>query len=402
MNMFFATLASLLLLVPSASHSKYQRSVQTSAAGPNYVAVDETIWNHARRDLADLRLASADIETPYALVVERGSSEEQRTELSVLQQTTVAGKTQFLIDMSGLAEYDHVQLKLAARNFVAHAQVEGADDPHARTWAGLGSTILYDLSRESLGSNMMLRLPRATYKYLRVTIDGPVTPSDVQGATSQMAEDHPAVWREVNGTPRQVEAGKETVFTFTVSENVPVERVTFSVNPSPTTNFRRDVEIRDEKDNWLGSGDVERVHMVRGGRKIDSEQYNVSFFGSGHTTIKVIVHNGDDRPLNFAGARLEQLERRMYFDAAGPAQLTVYYGDDKLGAPVYDYAKLFQRAKNASPATLGPESANAVYSERPDERPWSERHPVVLWIAIVAAVAGLSAIALRSMRTATA
>ena len=402
MNMFFATLASLLVLVPSASHSKYQRSLQTSVTGQNYVAVDETLWNHARRDLGDLRLVSADAETPYALVVERGSSEEQRTELSVLQQTTIAGKTQFLIDMSELAEYDHVQLKLAARNFVAHAQVEGADDLHARIWAGLGSTILYDLSRESLGSNTMLRVPRATYKYLRVTIDGPVAPADVQGATSQMAEEHPAVWREVNGTPTQAESGKETVFTFTVSKNIPIERVTFSVNPSPATNFHRDVEIRDQKDNWLGSGDVERIHMVRGGRKIDSEQYNVSFSGIGHPTIKVIVHNGDDRPLNFAGARLEQLERRMYFDAAGPAQLMLYYGDDKLNPPVYDYAKLFQRGKNTPAATLGPESANAAYSERPDERPWSERHPVVLWIAIVAAVAGLSAIALRSMRTATA
>jgi hypothetical protein len=51
---------------------------------------------------------------------------------------------------------------------------------------------------------------------------------------------------------------------------------------------------------------------------------------------------------------------------------------------------------------LGPESANAGYVGRPDDRPWSERHPVVLWIAIVAAVLGLSAIAFRSMRTATA
>lgn len=402
MKMFFATLASFLLLVPSASHSKYRRSVQTSGAGQNYVAVDETIWNHARRDLSDLRLASADAETPYALVVERGSSEEQRTELTVLQQTTAGGKTQFLIDMSGLAEYDHVQLKLSTRNFVAHAQVEGADDPHARSWAGLGSTILYDLSHESLGSNTMLRLPRAMYKYLRVTIDGLVAPSDVQGATSQMAEDHPAVWREVSVTPMQTQSGKDTIFTFAVSEKVPVDRVTFSVNPSPTTNFRRDVELRNDKDSWLGSGYVERVHMVRGGRKIDSEEYKVALSGIGHTTIKVIVHNGDDRPLNFAGARLEQLERRIYFDTTGPAQLTLYYCDEKLSAPVYDYAKLFQRAKSVSAATLGPESANAAYSERPDERPWSERHPVVLWIAIIAAVAGISVIALRSMRTATA
>ena len=100
MKMLFATLASLLVLIPSASHSKYQRPVQVSAVGQNYVDVDELIWNHARRDLGDLRLAAGDAEVPYAIVVQHGSSEEQRTELPVLQQTSVGGKTQFLIDIS--------------------------------------------------------------------------------------------------------------------------------------------------------------------------------------------------------------------------------------------------------------------------------------------------------------
>jgi len=397
-----ATLGSLLLLVPSASHSKYQRTVQVSAAGQNYVAVDETMWNHARRDLSDIRLTYGDTEVPYSFVVQHGSSEEQRTDLSVLQQAQVGGKTQFLIDMSGLAEYDHVQLKLATRNFVGHARVEGADDAHARSWAGLGSTILYDLSKENLGSSTMLRLPRATYKYLRVTIDGPVPPSDVQGATSQMAEQHPPVWHSVSKAQSPAQDGKDTVFTFNISENIPVDRVVLSVAPASSTNFRRDVEIRDEKGSWIGSGNIERIHMVRGGQKIDSEQETVSFSGIGHPTIKVIVHNGDDRPLNFAGAHLEQLERRIYFDSSAQAQLTLYYGDEKLNPPVYDYAKLFQQSKSPSAATLGPESANGGYAERPDERPWSERHPIVLWVAIIAAVLGLGAVALRSMRTATA
>jgi hypothetical protein len=50
---------------------------------------------------------------------------------------------------------------------------------------------------------------------------------------------------------------------------------------------------------------------------------------------------------------------------------------------------------------LRPEQANAAYRGRPDDRPWSERHPAVLWVAIVVAVAILGTIALRSMKTAT-
>jgi hypothetical protein len=82
--------------------------------------------------------------------------------------------------------------------------------------------------------------------------------------------------------------------------------------------------------------------------------------------------------------------------------LTLYYGDDKLESPVYDYAKLFQREKSAGAIQLGPESMNAGYTGRPDERPWSDRHPAVLWIAIVAAVLVLGVLALRSMKTAAA
>lgn len=393
--------AFVLLGGPSLSYFQYQRPVQLTGAGQHYFAVDELIWKHARSDLGDLRIYAGEMESPYALVVERASRERERADVPVLQQSTIAGKTQFLIDMSRLAEYDRVDLKLATKNFVAHARVEGQDDPHGRHWAALGDSILYDLSKENLGGNHTMRLPRATFKYLRVTIDGAVKPEDVQGATSEMREDQPALWREVSSTLRQEQKGKDTVFAFDAAENVPVERVMFVVEPTQP-NFRRELEIQNEKGTWLGSGEINRIHMVRGGQKIDSEDQNVDFSDGGQergSKIKVIIHNGDDPPLKLAGARLQQLERRLYFDAPAPDQLTLYYGDEKLGPPVYDYAKLFQRAKAAAAAQLGPETSNPVYTGRPDDRPWSERHPMVLWIAIIAAVAVLSGVALRSLRT---
>ena len=47
------------------------------------------------------------------------------------------------------------------------------------------------------------------------------------------------------------------------------------------------------------------------------------------------------------------------------------------------------------------EVTNSAYTGRPDDRPWSERHPAVLWAAILAAVALLGGIAVRSIKTAT-
>jgi len=394
--------AFVLLTGPSPSYFHYLRPVEVSSAGQNYITVDETVWKHSRSDLGDLRLYAAESEVPYCLVVERGNSQRERIPVPVLQQSAMGGKTLFLIDMSALAEYDHVDLNLATRDFVAHAWVEGSDDVHARSWAALGDSILYDLSKENLGRNSMLRLPRATYKYLRVIIDGPVKPADVLGATSEMGENLPALWRDVGGAPRlaQNAKDKETVLAFDLAENVPAERVVFAVD-ADQPNFQRKVEIQDEKGGWIGSGEINRIHMVRGGQKIDSEDQEVIFPSSVQKTIRVVIHNGDDPPLKLTGARLQQVERRVYFDTAGPGQTTLYFGDDKLEPPVYDYAKLFQRDKAAAQASLGPEAPNPAYTGRPDERAWSERHPVVLWVAIIAAVIVLGGLALRSFRAAT-
>jgi hypothetical protein len=405
-------LAGIIFAAPAIPYFKYQRPVQAQPGGQRYVAVDEAIWKNARPDLGDLRLYSGEQKVPYALMVQRGSRESDNKDVRVLQQSRIGGKTQFVVDMADVAEYDHIDLKLATKNFVAHARVEGQDDLHGKNWALLAEPILYDLSKENLGGDSMLRLPLSSYKYLRVTIDGPVKPDEVLGATAEFRQEQRAVWRDVGGAPTvaqlpataaradQPREGKATVLTFAAPENVPVERVTLDIDPAQP-NFRRSVQMTDDKDVYIGSGEIDRIHMVRSGQKIDSDEHDVGFSAVGHKTIKVIIYNGDDPPLKLNSARLQQLERRIYFDAPASGQVTLYYGDEKLEPPVYDYAKLFLLARDAAPAQLGGEAANAAYTGRPDERPWTEKHPAVLWIAIVAAVLGLGAIALRSMKSAT-
>jgi hypothetical protein len=186
-----------------------------------------------------------------------------------------------------------------------------------------------------------------------------------------------------------------------VPAHVPVDWVVLEIDPDQP-NFRRDVEIQDGTGLAIGSGEINRIHMVRAGRKVDSEEHRVNVYNGRQGALKVVVHNGDDRPLKISGARLKQYQRRIYFNNAGSSGLTLYYGDEKLESPLYDYARLFQQEKTAGAAQLGPETENNAYTGRPDERPWSERHPAVLWTAIVAAVLVLGALALRSMKTATA
>jgi hypothetical protein len=402
MKATWGLLVGLLLVAgPSISFFKYERGMPVVTTGQHYVIVDEGMWQHTRPGLSDLRLYSADREVPYVLAAERGSSEIEQKAIRVLQPATVGGKTQFLLDMSGLSEYDRVALELSTRNFVVHARVSGQDDPHGDRWASLGTTTLYDLSEEKLGRNATLQIPLTTYKFLQVTVDNAVKPSDVRGGTAGMTLAQKAVWRTLGTGLALAQQGKDTIVTFSVPENVPVERVVFEMSPAQP-NFRRDVEIQGDKGNWFGSGEISRIHMQRSGQRIDVEQTSLDIRGgTGQGTLRAIIHNGDDAPLKITGERLQQYERRIYFDVASGAEYRLYYGDTGLEAPVYDYAKLFQRDAKASEAPSGAEVANSAYTGRPDERPWSERHPAVLWAAIIAVVLTLGGIALKSMRAAT-
>jgi uncharacterized protein DUF3999 len=392
-------LVVLLIAAPSISYFRYERKLEaTRSAGQHYIAVDETLWERARPDLGDLRIYSAGREIPYTLTIERGGSEIEQEKINVLQPGTVGGKTQFLLDMSDIPRYDRVELKLRTTNFVAHARVEGSDDPHEKQWSVLGTTTLYDLSDEKLGHNSTLQIPVTAFKYLRVAVDPSVKPSDIESGTAGMVLAQKAVWRDLSSVPSQAQQGRDTVLTFAIPENVPVERVLLSFDPAQQ-NFRREIEIQSDNGRQSGSGEISRIHMQRNGQRIDVEQPWFDIRGTGTGTLKAIIHNGDDLPLKITAAHLEQYERRIYFDSDSGANLGLYYGDEKLGAPVYDYAKLFQKDAGADQVQLGAEEPNAAYKGRPDDRPWSERHPALLWVAIIAAVLILGGIALRSMKT---
>ena len=193
--------------------------------------------------------------------------------------------------------------------------------------------------------------------------------------------------------------GKDTVFTFELPNNVPVERISFSIDPAQS-NFRRSVDILGEHEQEIASAEISRIHMQRSGQKIDVEEMAIHLSTAGPDKLRILVHNGDDPPLKIADLRFQQYERRIYFDVDAGAVPQLYYGDQKLGAPIYDYRKLFQKDTSASQLQLGPEILNAAYTGRPDERPWSERHPAVLWAAITAAVLILGGLAFRSLKSA--
>lgn len=366
-------------------------------AQQNYFVVDEEIWNHARPDLADLRLYDGDAPVQYALTEQREAVASEEVQAKILNLGSVSGHTEFDLNAQGLTEYDRIRLRLDTHDFVASASVWGGDGPGKAAKVELPSSTLYDFTKEQLGSNSQLKLPRASFRFLHVRFSVGIRPQDVKGAAISYVREQQASWTSVGSCTPPQQKQHITSIVCNVPGRVPLSRVSFRIAPEQV-NFRRTVSIEDPKGAQVSSGEISRVRVNRAGTLVTDEQLAIRIAENPGQLI-IAVDNGDNPPLSIQSVQPLATERRVYFDPQGKSSLKLYYGDDKLSAPVFDYARFFHAETSAHQAELGSASHNPQYASRPDERPWSERHTVVLWAAMLIAVLALAFLAFRGLGT---
>jgi len=404
MKLFLNATLTVLLFVaggyePSVAYFSRSRSVRvTSPDRQNYIVIDADIWKFSRTDLADLRIYDGQSQVPYMLVKESGGNSNQEASAKILNLGTVGDHTEFDLDVGGLQEYERVRLEVDAKNFINAAHVQGRRTANDHSGSELGSSTLYDFTAEGLGSNFTLKFPPASFPYLHVRFSPGIRPPQVKHAYISSFSETKAAWAPAGDCKSVVGGPKESAFECSLPDGTPLERLTFEL-PASAVNFNRTVVVSDEQSRELERSAISRVRINRAGQSVVSEDLALDLYPRVGNKIRVAVENGDDPPLPIQQVRALSFQRRVYFDPKGKSVVQLYYGDSKLEPPSYDYAKFFQQSPDAVVSQLGPPEANAQFTGRPDERPWSERHPGVLWAVMVAAVALLGGLALRGLKS---
>jgi hypothetical protein len=441
--------------VAQPEHMRYRRLLNVPPeAGQVCTVLDAQIFPHAEPSLKDLRVfplnagpsssgpskgahvqTSGPHEVPYAITLSETTSQDIRA-AKVLNLGTSGksggGSEPLIVFDLEMPErpYTDVILGLGGADFLATATVSGLETLGGKATA-LGVFTLFDLTSQHLSRDATLPLPESTFRYLHVV----VSVSPAPGTTSQTGRFGPAMV-EGAGVPPSREAQtiyttvatvatptatpsptRKTRFDFVLPLRVPVERVSFDLPPAYAGNFSRDVVVRATPDSVTGNvegmalptepimGTISRVHAVQAGRRINEEALSLpATIGSNLQSaahVSVEIDNGDDLPLPIAAVRLEMRQRKLCFDAPvnTGSGIALYYGDPALLAPVYDYQRLFEPSEKSLVATLGPEQLNPDYHPPPVEaRPFTERHPEVLWIALIGVICVLGIVALKSSR----
>jgi hypothetical protein len=437
---------------------KYERAIRVAGgAGQACAALDASIFPHAAPSLTDLRIFPAEAaaagaavhEVPYAITLSEAASEETVT-ARVLNLVESGARIVFDLEMPARA-YTGVTLDLdpGVHDFIATAVVTGANALDGRTTA-LGTFTLFDLASQRLSRDTAIPLEESTFRYLHVQMNvsaaagrstggaARFVPGMVLGASVPPSREAQTIYTTVASvtvpTTGVLATARKTRFDLDLPLRVPVERISFDLAPGYSGNFSRDVTIHASSDaNMAGinatgvlaeppletlTGTIFRVHSTQEGRTIHQQQLSIpAVLGANlqHSArVWIEIENGDDQPLPIAAVRLEMRQRKICFEAPAASStdsgaihgsdassnLALFYGDSRLAAPEYDTARLFVASRAAVVAELGPEELNANFRAPAAEvRPFAERHPEVLWIALIAAICALGLVALRSAKS---
>ena len=414
---------SLLLLLllagaaPQPQYFRYQRPLAGPPAQPGQacVALAPDLFAHAAPGLSDLRLyrteSGSPVETPYLLDLAESVTVPQ-AEPAILNAGLSGGATVFDAEMPA-GGYSDIELRLAARDFLAKVTVWGSRQAGQQT-TKLGEWDIFDFSAQNLGRSTVLHLAPTDFPHLHFRIDRAIKPSGVQGIAILRAPRRTARYITVAESSQATVKDHASHFELELPAHIPIDRIVFVPDGAPA-QFSRDASVTAVRtvqppqparaydlESSLGFGNLLRVHSVHDGAKVDLERLEIATPSGGlpdAARIKVEVRNGDDAPVAWKSVRLEMLERDLCFDSVPGAAYTLYYGDGRLDPPQYDYSRLTSMQESAARASLAAELANPLFQPPPEPaRPFTERHPVLLWLALLSMIALLAWVAYRTAK----
>lgn len=402
-------LAAVAAPAPQIQYFRYQVPVEVPAGanGQSCAVLEPALLGHAAAGLADARLYRDGVEEPY-VVHSDSPAPAQAVSVQAVNQGTRAGKAVFDAAMPEGA-YRDLELTVAGHDFIAAVTVFGGQQKQ-NVATRIGTYTIFDLTAQRLGRSTVLHLPESDFPFLHFEVDGPLAAGQFQGITVGRPAAAQQRYITVAESAHVEQKGRRTSVEFAVPANVPVDRIVFAP-PATPANFSRDVEVTvsavaSTKDAavltagpWTMMGNIHRIHRVQSGHRLDDEQLTINTPDGANslpTRWTISIENGDDAPIALVSVVLQMTERKVCFEAAAGAHYALYYGDPALWAPRYDYASWFAPRADAVAAVFGGEQANPVFKPRPDERPFTEKHPLLLWAALLFIVLLLAWVTLRT------
>jgi hypothetical protein len=395
--------------LPSAWRSwRYSRSIESGRADAlNYVILDREVFSHSENQLADLRIID-DLgqELPFE-VRSQITPPPQPVKLpaTLRENSFVPGQfTQVVLDLGEHASFHNsVRVQTTESDFINWVEVAASDDAHQ--WRIVNARApISRFRRENLEGNQTVRYSENNARYLRVRIQEAAHNFEVTGmevfSSPSIATESPAERGALLTAlllPDSNGASSQTQWTVDLgAAAIPIARFNFETTQAEFYRAVRLLNSTDQKE-WQSVGGGEIHRFLANGKTEESlgvqcyEMWGPRFW-------RVEVLNANDAPLAEVHLSLTMPLRFVLFHPVQNRFYRLIYGNFRATAPQYDLARTLHMQANEVMAHLGlgAEEATSNYA---DPRPFTERHPNLLWIALGVAIVLLAYAALRALRT---
>ena len=361
------------------------------------VTLDRAVYAGAQMGLADLRLVREGVEVPYVLETLSGSAEERELRPEILDRSVVPGAgLQLTLDTGGTAKHNRLRISTNELNFRTRVAIEISED--GRRWAvARADGYVFDFSQgDRRVSVLTVDYPVSTRRYVRATFYGWLRTDAVSAAWLTLWQERPSRWQTIATVqPARTEDERTSLLVLDLgADRLPHSRMRLETGAAP---FYRacDIESSPDRKDW---------RYVAGAvlyRFADEESPPLEFPEQRDRYLRLRIFNGDDRPAPVRSVTFETVERRVKFLPAAAGEYWLYYGNPEVTAPTYDLGTILAR-KSPSPEVVlaaAAEQPNPAYRPPiPPLKPWSERHPEVLYGTLAAAILGMGYVTVRLLK----
>ncbi len=372
------------------------------------VSLPMEVFGRAQKTLADLRVIDEDFrEVPYVLYFQRHRKTQNWLSGRMSEVSFVPGEYTHLVFDTGTdpSLHNRLEIQLEEKDFFARAELAVSDDRKSWRLVREKAPIYRFESEGTEVSEISYAETRARWLRLRILYGDRqlrVENCRVSREIVDEAELTPLPFRMTPRGPDPDSAGRESIWQVDLEvELVPVSAVHFEAEQS---EFHRPIRISWSPDGnvWheAGRGTIYRYSESGTGGNGEEQEYSsrsLEFPERRGRHWRVSVRDGNDVPVDGLLPTLQTTPRKVVIRQNPGARYHLLYGNNRVDPPRYDLGQLTSRKEmeSAPYGTLEEEEINPGYVS---PEPWTERHPVVLWVALVVAVAVLGAIALRSLR----
>lgn len=394
--------------LPSVWRSwRYSRPIEPPRADTlNYITLDREVFSHSENQLEDLRIIDDfGQQLPYELRAQiTPPPEPVRVPATLRENSFVPGQfTQVVIDLGARPRF-HNSLRVQTResDFINWVQVAASDDAHV--WRIVNARApISRFRKDNLEGSQTIRYSENNARYLRVRIQEAghlFQVPDIEVFSSPATKtEGPAEGALLfaSAAPEQGGEASQTRWTLDLGNgNISVAKLKFETSQPEFYRAVRILTSNDQKEwQFAGGGEIHRY--VVGGKT--EESLAVQCYESERPRyLRVEVLNANDAPLSAVRLSAAMPLRFVLFRPAPNRSYRLIYGNARANAPQYDLSRTLQipALEAMFSASLGSEEATSNYA---DPRPFTERHPNLLWIALGVAVVLLGSAALRALRT---